>query len=102
MTFFAVVNVNLNFSLNSLPRLQLLPSVSSRQNFLLGSAGTPFIRVTYSAFADGKDTMAGSNRPNPRDISNKVSQSTLVIDNDRYMSPLVYIWGQVRRGGAGM
>jgi hypothetical protein len=46
--------------------------------------------------------MAGSNRPNPRDISNKVSQSTLVIDNDRYMSPLVYIWGQVRRGGAGM
>jgi hypothetical protein len=40
--------------------------------------------------------MAGPNRPNPRDISNKVSQSPIVIDSDRYLAPLVYIWGQVR------
>ncbi len=66
------------------------------QNFFVGAAGTPFIRVTYPAFADGKNAMAGPNRPNPRDISNKVCESPVVIDSDRYMSPLVYIWGQVR------
>ena len=68
----------------------------SLQNFFVGAAGTPFIRTTYAAFSDGKDAMAGPNRPNPRDISNKVSQSPIVIDSDRYLAPLVYIWGQVR------
>jgi hypothetical protein len=69
---------------------------SYRQHGLIGAAGTPFIRVTYPAFADGKDAMAGPKRPNPREISNKVNHSPVVIDSDRFMSPLVYIWGQVR------
>ena len=62
----------------------------------MGAAGTPFIRTTYPAFADGKDAMAGPHRPNPREISNIVSESEVVFDSDRYLSALVYIWGQVR------
>jgi hypothetical protein len=54
----------------------------------------------YPAFTDGKDTMAGPNRPNPRDISNKLCKSDVVIDSDRFLSPLVYIWGQVRSSGS--
>ena len=61
------------------------------------------MRATYPAFTDGKDTMAGPNRPNrpnPRDISNKLCKSDVVIDSDRFLSPLVYIWGQVRSSGS--
>jgi hypothetical protein len=61
----------------------------------VGAAGTPFLRSTYAAFGDGRDTPAGATRPNPRVISNRVAFADDQPDNDRDMSTLVYVWGQV-------
>ena len=61
----------------------------------MGAAGTPLIRSTFAAYGDGRDTPAGANRPNPRLISNLIVAAATQPDNDRDMSTLVYIWGQV-------
>jgi hypothetical protein len=70
------------------------PGSCSLQN--AGAAGTALIRSTFAAFADGHDAPAGADRPNPRDISNAVVFADDQPENERGMSTLVYIWGQVR------
>lgn len=60
-----------------------------------GAAGTPLIRTTYPAYGDGHDKPAGATRPNARIISNSIVFAADQPENDRDMSTLVYIWGQV-------
>ena len=61
----------------------------------IGAAGTPLLRSTFAVFADGHDAPTGASRPNPRVISNAVAFQDPQADNDRDMSTLAYIWGQV-------
>ncbi len=60
-----------------------------------GAAGTDFIRVAAAQYADGISTPAGATRPSARAISNAVSdQGGDATPNDRFMSAMVYAWGQ--------
>ena len=63
----------------------------------LGAASRPLIRVSPAAYADGLNSPAGPSRPNPRVISNMVSQLPgLQPASSRDLSALVHAWGQVR------
>jgi hypothetical protein len=73
-----------------------VPAPPSPYSQNAGAAGSPHIRSTFAAFADGRDAPAGADRPNPRDISNVVVFADDQPENERDMSTLVYIWGQVR------
>lgn len=53
------------------------------------------MRATIPAYGDGHDTPSGASRPNPRVISNNIVAALDQPDNDRDMSTLAYIWGQV-------
>lgn len=59
-----------------------------------GKSGSAFARELPAAYADGLNTLAGPNRPNPRALSNTLSQELEDDHNDREMSGLFYIWGQ--------
>jgi uncharacterized repeat protein (TIGR01451 family) len=59
-----------------------------------GKAGNAFTRELPAAYADGISALAGPNRPNPRALSNKLSQELEDDHNDREMAGLFYIWGQ--------
>jgi hypothetical protein len=59
-----------------------------------GAAGTPFLRVTTAAYADGTTSPGGADRPSARAISNAVC----VQDGDRPstagITDMVWQWGQ--------
>jgi Animal haem peroxidase/Secretion system C-terminal sorting domain/HYR domain/Lectin C-type domain len=69
-----------------------------------GKTGIPFYRELPAEYGDGKSTMV-TNRPNPRLLSNKLSDEPEDDHNDRYMAGMFYSWGQfldhdiTRRGG---
>jgi hypothetical protein len=63
----------------------------------LGSVGTPLLRVSKAAFEGDGVSPPGYTRPNPRVISNVVNAlPDPQPGNDRDMSSMVYVWGQVR------
>ena len=60
-----------------------------------GSVGADLLRKAPAAYGDGISTPAGANRPSARVISNTLSAHPEEdLKNDRYMSNLVYAWGQ--------
>ena len=58
-----------------------------------GKAGIPFYRELPAEYADGKNTIV-TNRPNPRLLSNKLSDEPEDDHNDRMMAGMFYSWGQ--------
>ena len=63
-------------------------------NSLLGSTGTPHIRLTTVAYGDGSGTPAGADRFSARAISNLVSAQTDSLLNSVTVSGFVWQWGQ--------
>lgn len=61
-----------------------------------GTAGSPYLRITTPAYADGRSAPAGAARPSARAVSNGLSAhpAGVEIENDRDMSAFVYAWGQ--------
>jgi len=59
-----------------------------------GAAGTPFLRLAPSTYADGVAAPAGVGLANPRTISNAVSGQTGMMFNDRRLSDFAWQWGQ--------
>lgn len=59
-----------------------------------GSTDTALLRLTTVEYGDGVWTPAASERPSPRVVSNEVVAQTESIVNDRYMTDLVWLWGQ--------
>src|SRR5262245_48228860 len=61
-----------------------------------GSTDEPLIRLTPSAYADGRSAPAGANRTSARHVSNvAMSHSSGVeIENARELSAFAYLWGQ--------
>jgi hypothetical protein len=59
-----------------------------------GMAGTDLLRTT-DGYGDRISTPAGANRPSPRLLSDVLNNQKMHdVPNDRFMSDMVYFWGQ--------
>jgi hypothetical protein len=59
-----------------------------------GAANIPLFRELPAEYADGLNALAGAKRPNPRLISNRISDEKEDIHNRRGLAGLFYSWGQ--------
>lgn len=59
-----------------------------------GAANTPLLRYTTVSYEDRVSLPAGSNRPNPREISNVIFQQDSLLDDPRGLSAITWVWGQ--------
>lgn len=63
-----------------------------------GSAGTPYIRITYPHVYPGDGTgstmLQPPARPNARTVSNKIFAQSESLSNARGLSDFVWVWGQ--------
>jgi peroxidase len=60
----------------------------------LGAAGTPLARSMDTDYGDGISSMAGGERPSPREISNTVCAQSGSIPNAAGASDMLWQWGQ--------
>ena len=60
----------------------------------MGTAGSPLHRVAPAAYGDGVSTLAGEDRPNPRDVSNIVFAQADAHVNAAGTSDFLWLWGQ--------
>ncbi len=59
-----------------------------------GAANTPLLRLVEPAYADAVSAPSGSDRPNPRAVSNIVSVEPEAIPNEARASAFLWQWGQ--------
>ncbi len=59
-----------------------------------GSAGQTLDRILDPAYGDDASTLAGADRPNPRDVSNAVFHQHASVSNAEGYSELFTVWGQ--------
>jgi len=59
-----------------------------------GTAGQTLGRILDPVYGDDASTLAGADRPNPRDISNAIFQQQESITNAEGYSELFTVWGQ--------
>ena len=59
-----------------------------------GSTDQELIRLTTAEYSDGIDAPAGESRPSARAVSNAIAAQTEPIENDRYLTDYVWVWGQ--------
>jgi len=59
-----------------------------------GSTGEQLLRLTSVEYSDGISTPAGADRPSAREVSNAIVAQSENIENDRYLSDFVWLWGQ--------
>ncbi|MEM1214258.1 MAG: peroxidase family protein, partial [Bacteroidota bacterium] len=65
------------------------------QDIDLGAAHTELRQVTSLGFADGYSAVGGTDRPNPRDISNALfAQDDDIINDPTGLSAFTWVWGQ--------
>ena len=77
-----------------LPPRSIDGSGNNPENADWGMAGAELLRVSLPAYADGRSTPGGEERPSPRIISNAVSAQTTEKLNARRLSSMVWQWGQ--------
>lgn len=63
-------------------------------NFHYGSAGSPLLNIAPLDYGNGYSTPSGSDRPNPRIISNAVALQTEEVPSDRQLTNLIWAFGQ--------
>lgn len=60
-----------------------------------GAINTPLLQFTDLGFADGYAAVGGTNRPNPREISNRLfAQGSSLLNDPTGLSDFTFIWGQ--------
>lgn len=59
-----------------------------------GANGSQMPRWSPVSFADGISTVGGSDRPNPRAVSNAIFAQDEFFDDPRNMSDFTWVWGQ--------
>jgi len=59
-----------------------------------GRAGEALLRIVPPAYGDGYGSMAGHDRPGPRDVSNVLMDQAGDMPNASGMSDMVWQWGQ--------
>lgn len=67
---------------------------NNESNPLQGASEQPFTRLTEPAYADGESEPSGSDRPNPRAISNAICAQTESIPNALGATDFLWQWGQ--------
>jgi len=67
---------------------------SNPDNPEFGAVGQTLLRLADASFDDGIGDLADDGRPNPREISNAVSQQTDSEPNELGASGFLYAWGQ--------
>ena len=86
--------INNNFDLES----EEIRSIDGTENNLeypdRGAAGSPLRNVAPLDYEDGYSTPAGSDRPNPRVISNELAQQDEPINSDRGLTNFIWAFGQ--------
>ncbi|QDT40801.1 peroxidase [Gimesia alba] len=60
----------------------------------LGSVGTQLIRLAEADYGDGLSTPGGEDRPSAREISNVIAAVDSYETNDRYLTDILWVWGQ--------
>ncbi len=60
----------------------------------LGTAGSPFLRLAPSSYADGASDMSGYDRPSAREISNALFAQDGPIADPGGASDFFWVWGQ--------
>ena len=60
----------------------------------MNQADTPLIRITDQSYSDGISAMGGTDRPNPRVISNAVLAQTELVFAQKGASDFLWQWGQ--------
>lgn len=63
-------------------------------NPLWGSTDEMLLRLTTVEYGDGVYTPGGADRPSAREVSNAVVAQETTEPNDRYLTDLVWLWGQ--------
>ena len=63
-------------------------------NPLLGTPGTPFIRLAPADYADGVGSPSGAGRPSAREVSNALAAQTGSFQNSIQASDYLWQWGQ--------
>lgn len=59
-----------------------------------GAADTALQRLTTVEYADGLSEPAGEDLPSAREVSNAIAAQETLVDNDRYLTDFVWLWGQ--------
>lgn len=59
-----------------------------------GSAGSNLLRVTTPSYADGISAPGGINRPNPREVSNRLFSQEGLLNDPLTLSDFCWVWGQ--------
>lgn len=59
-----------------------------------GAAETALLRLTTVEYADGLSEVASDGLPSAREVSNSVGDQETSIENDRYLTDFVWLWGQ--------
>ena len=69
-------------------------SSNNLNNTEMGAIFTPLLRIVNPAYSDGISSLAGEDRPSPREISNIVVSQEDVIFNELGTTDYVWQWGQ--------
>ena len=59
-----------------------------------GSTNTELLRLADPDYSDGHYTPAGDDRPSAREISNVIANANSSETNDRYLTDILWVWGQ--------
>ncbi|QDT93161.1 peroxidase family protein [Gimesia algae] len=59
-----------------------------------GSTNTELLRLADADYSDGQYTPAGEDRPSSREISNVIAAAETSQTNDRYLTDILWVWGQ--------
>lgn len=69
-------------------------SGNSRADPEMGAAFTPLHRSVDSDYADGIESLAGAQRPGPREVSNAMADQPVLIPNALGTTDFLWQWGQ--------
>jgi peroxidase len=59
-----------------------------------GAAGARLERLSTAYYGDQVFTMAEDSRPNPRNVSNVLSEQVTIMGSGHHLSDMVWVWGQ--------
>ena len=82
------------FASDNLPIRSFDGTGNNLQNFHYGSVGSPLLDIAPLDYENGYSTPSGSDRPNPRTISNAVALQTGEVPSDRQLTNLIWAFGQ--------
>lgn len=69
-------------------------SGNNRQKPKMNQPGTQLVRLVSPDYSDETSSLAGADRPNPREISNTVNTQEELIPNQKSASDFLWLWGQ--------